>query len=306
MLEAASMPQSHPTAPGAYRGRLAPSPTGLLHVGHARTFWIAYQRALRHRGTLVLRSEDLDRARCKPEFDSAIVTDLAWLGVQWQEGVARGGPYGPYHQSERQSLYQAAFDQLRASGTVYPCSCSRRDVLRALQAPHAGDDEPLYPGTCRPLASPHNPRPVQPANAKVNWRFRVPDGEAVCFMDAFFGFQQFVAGRDFGDFVVWRHDGSPSYQLAVVVDDASMHITEVVRGADLLRSTARQLLLYRALGLDVPAFCHCPLVTDASGMRLAKRNDALSLRQLRVQGTRPEDLRVSWCSELNSLGAKRQ
>jgi glutamyl-tRNA synthetase len=129
---------------------------------------------------------------------------------------------------------------------------------------------------------------------KISWRFRVPDGDPIAFVDGYYGPQEFVAGRDFGDFVVWRHDESPSYQLAVVVDDATMRISEVVRGADLLRSTARQLLLYRALGLTAPRFFHCPLVTDASGQRLAKRHDALSLRTLRTQGVRPEDLVAAW------------
>jgi glutamyl-tRNA synthetase len=295
----ASMAEPEPVAAGTgtmYRGRLAPSPTGLLHVGHAQTFWRAYQRALQHRGVLVLRNEDLDQARCKPEFVEAMLIDLKWFGIHWQEGPDRGGPFGPYNQSQRQVLYRAAFDQLRAAGAVYPCTCSRQDVLRALHAPHAGEDEPIYPGTCRPrpgaaleLAARLR---AQAPNSRLlpSWRFRVPDGEPIRFVDGYYGPQEFVAGRDFGDFVIWRNDHSPSYQLAVVVDDAAMRITEVIRGADLLRSTARQLLLYRALGWNAPAFYHCPLVTDASGVRLAKRHDALSLSKLRGQGARPEEL----------------
>jgi len=270
-----------------YRGRLAPSPTGLLHVGHARTFWTAQERAAARGGTLVLRNEDLDRSRCKPEFVAAMFEDLRWLGFRWQEGPDCGGPFGPYSQSERLEVYRAAFEQLKASGFVYLCTCSRQDVLRAVAAPHAGEDEPIYPGTCRP---PAKMAPGRPAS----WRFRVPDGETLAFVDGRLGAQAFVAGRDFGDFVVWRHDDVPAYQLAVVVDDASMRITEVVRGEDLLRSTARQLLLYRALGLKPPEFYHCQLMTDDSGVRLAKRHDSLSLQKLRETGVRPEELREGW------------
>lgn len=275
-----------------YRGRIAPSPTGSLHLGHARTFWMAQARARAAGGTLVLRNEDLDRARCKPEFVQAVFEDLRWFGFQWQEGPDVGGPFGPYSQSERLALYEAAFEKLRAVGAVYPCTCSRQDVRRALQAPHAGEEEPLYPGTCRP--KPGNAPVPGEHRAKANWRFQVRDGESITFNDGHFGLQDFKAGRDFGDFVVWRHDGIPAYQLAVVVDDAAMRITEVVRGADLLLSTARQLLLYRALGLAAPEFYHCPLMLDDGGNRLAKRHDALSLRALRSRGERPEAIVGGW------------
>jgi glutamyl-tRNA synthetase len=215
--------------------------------------------------------------------------DLKWFGFEWQEGPDCGGPFGPYLQSERLPLYRAAFERLKGSGAVYPCSCSRQDVLRALSAPHAGEDEPIYPGTCRP-AKPSTFN-VQ-RSTKSNWRFRVPDGETISFTDANLGPQQFIAGKDFGDFVVWRHDEIPSYQFAVVVDDAAMKITEVVRGEDLLKSTARQILLYRAFSLVPPRFYHCPLITDASGVRLAKRHDALSLRSLHEGGASPSKLRA--------------
>jgi len=296
------------STPRPYRGRLAPSPTGQLHLGHARTFWVAQQRARQRHGSLVLRIEDLDRERSRSEWDTAIVEDLRWFGFQWQEGPDCGGPDGPYRQTERMPLYRAAFQQLQAGGWVYPCACSRKDVLRALQAPHAGEDEPIYPGTCRPdRRSGRNPAgdpldasaasagpPNHPASRKINWRYRVPDGEIISFRDGGYGPQQFVAGKDFGDFIVWRHDGVPAYQLAVVVDDARMSITEVVRGEDLLKSTARQLLLYRALGQPVPQFYHCPLMTDEKGVRLAKRHEALSLRHLRAQGISPAQLRAQW------------
>jgi glutamyl-tRNA synthetase len=269
----------------SYRGRIAPSPTGYLHLGHARTFWIAQQRARSASGTLILRNEDLDRARCKPEFVTAMYEDLQWFGLEWQEGPDTGGPHAPYNQSERIDLYRHAFEHLREAGLIYPCVCSRKDIQQALQAPHASDDEPIYPGTCRD-------RSVE-SGSRASWRLRIPDGEAISFTDAARGPQTFVAGQDFGDFVVWRHDDFPSYQLAVVVDDAAMRITEVVRGADLLLSTARQLLLYRALDLAPPMFYHCDLMTDESGVRLAKRHDALGLRTLRHRGADPAALRAT-------------
>jgi len=273
-----------------YRGRLAPSPTGYLHLGHARTFWTAQERANEQGGVLVLRNEDLDRQRCKPEFVTAMLEDLRWFGLRWQEGPDVGGPFAPYAQSERMAHYRTAFQRLRSAGLIYPCCCSRQDVLRALQAPHQGEDEPVYPGTCRP--QPGQCAPEVSAERAVSWRFRVPDGGQVDFVDGHFGLQSFKAGADFADFVVWRHDDLPAYHLAVVVDDAAMGITEVVRGADLLRSTARQLLLFAALGHPVPNYYHCPLMTDERGVRLAKRNDALSLRTLRQRGSTPEALRT--------------
>jgi len=291
-----------------YRGRLAPSPTGLLHLGHARTFWVAQERSLAKNGTLVLRNEDLDSARCRVEFVRAMLEDLKWFGFKWQEGPDCGGPVGPYAQSARRDLYIAALNQLRAAGLIYPCACSRKDILTAARAPHAEDDrEPIYPGTCRPNnASRALPAARSPAASKqtaasrtppairANWRFRVPDGETISFPDQNLGQQHFVAGKDFGDFVGWRHADVPSYQLACTVDDATMRLTEVVRGADLLLSTARQLLLYRALGWTPPRFYHCPLMTDSAGARLAKRHDALSLRHLREAGNGPASLRADW------------
>jgi glutamyl/glutaminyl-tRNA synthetase len=278
-----------------YRGRLAPSPTGYLHLGHARTFWSAQERALAAGGVLVLRNEDIDAVRAKMDFVQAMLEDMRWLGLRWQEGPDCGGPYGPYDQSKRGAIYAAAFEQLRSAGHVYPCRCSRKDIQRAMRAPHAGEEEPVYPGTCRPQTT-TVPNPGAEPHGKAHWRFRVRDGESIEFVDGYFGPQHFVAGRDFGDFIVWRNDGVPSYQLSVVVDDAAMRMTEVVRGADLLLSTARQLLLYRALGFPAPAFYHCPLVTDTQGIRLAKRHDALSLRALREQGRTPEEVRERFAS----------
>lgn len=290
----------------SYRGRLAPSPTGLLHLGHARTFWVAQQRARANGGTLILRNEDVDSTRFKLEFVAQMLGDLRWFGFEWQEGPDCGGAFGPYSQSERRSFYVDALEKLRAGGFIYPCTCSRSDIRNAVRAPHAEDDEVIYPGTCRlksgewrvasdtktalATSSPATRHPSRPAN----WRFRVPDGEIISFADGNFGPQQFVAGKDFGDFVVWRHDDVPAYQLACAVDDTEMGVTEVVRGGDLLVSTARQILLYRALGWAPPQFFHCALMLDEKGKRLAKRHDALSLRALREQGKTPETLRRDW------------
>ncbi len=291
-----------------YRGRIAPSPTGYLHVGHARTFWTAWQRARDAGGKMIMRMEDLDPDRSRPIYAEAAYEDLRWLGIRWHEGPDKGGPHAPYVQSKRRSIYLDVWRRLLRGGFLFACSCSRKDLEAASGAPHesssrqapgqqAGtleplDDEPIYPGTCRwNLANaPQLPGPTgvdadTPEGA--NWRFRVPDGEVIEFNDVNLGPQRFIAGVDFGDFVVWRRDGVPSYQLACVADDAEMGITEVVRGADLLKSTARQILLNRALGLKDPQWFHCRLIVDHNGRRLAKRHDALSLRALRQRGLTP-------------------
>ena len=281
-----------------YRGRLAPSPTGLLHLGHARTFWVAAARAALHHGQLILRNEDLDPQRCRAEFVDAMIEDLRWLGIEWSEGPDCGGVFGPYVQSERRGHYLEAWRRLRELGFIYPCTCSRKDVAQAAGAPNDGDDEAVYSGKCRPgPGSKPGGAGLQPSGTEAgdatwaNWRFRVSDGEEICFTDLHLGPQRLVAGKDFGDFIVWRRDDVPAYQLAVVVDDAAMQITEVVRGADLLKSTARQILLFRALGLTVPDYYHCDLVRDEAGVRLAKRHDALSIRKLRELGWSAERVR---------------
>ena len=302
-----------------YRGRLAPSPTGLLHVGHARTFWTAAQRAAERGGTLILRNEDLDPQRRRAEFAQAMIDDLHWLGMSWSEGPDCGGPFAPYVQSERRDWYFAAWKTLLERGMIYPCTCSRRDVAQAAGAPNDSDDEPVYSGKCRPQSFapldrvkdpvPHERNRTAEAAvltwsgksdepAGVNWRFRVPDGEEICFTDLHLGPQLIVAERDFGDFIVWRRDDVPAYQLAVVVDDAAMGITEVVRGADLLKSTARQILLFRALGITAPDYYHCDLVRDHAGLRLAKRYDSLSVRRLRELGCTPEQVRAGDVGDL--------
>lgn len=265
-----------------YRGRLAPSPTGHLHLGHARTFWIAAKRARAAGGTLLLRNDDLDALRFRLDFVDAMLEDLRWLGFTWEEPMVS--------QSARMDRYRAAMARLLAARLIFPCTRSRRDVIEAAGAPHEGgaDDEPVYPREFRPPAE--TPLPPLFEGAPVNWRFRVPDGEELTFIDGHFGPQRAIAGRDFGDFLVWRKDAVPSYQLSCAVDDAELGITEVVRGADLIKSTFRQLLLIRALGHAAPAYYHAPLMLDDRGERLAKRHDALSLRTLRERGVTPEQI----------------
>ncbi len=268
------------TTPPAYRGRIAPSPTGFLHRGHAATFHAAHERARAAKGTLVFRIEDLDPQRSRAVYAQAALEDLRAAGIFWQEGPDVGGPFAPYVQSQRKNFYLAAWKKLRDGGFIYPCARSRKDVQNATQAPHAEDDaEPIFPTQWR-VDTAEALKHETPAG--VNWRFKVPNGETIKFNDALQGEQAFEAGKDFGDFLVWRRDDVPAYELAVVVDDAAMRITEVVRGADLLKSTARQLLLYRALGLQPPGFFHCPLVLDEHGKRLSKRAGATLLNPARV------------------------
>lgn len=278
----------------AYRGRLAPTPSGYLHLGHARTFWTAAQRARAANGVLIFREEDLDTPRCRPEYAAAALEDLRWFGLTWQEGPDVGGPYGPYRQSQRSHFYRAAWSKLLEGGHIYPSPHSRQDVQRALQAPHEEETEAVFPVELRPAHGSWS-RPSEPTG--MNWRFRVPDGETISFTDQRLGAISSVAGLHFGDFIVWRKDGLPAYDLAVVVDDHAMGVTEVVRGEDLVRATARQLLLYRALGWPAPVFYHCPLMRDDQGKRLAKRHASLSLRALAQSGRRPEDLRVGLRTE---------
>jgi len=252
------------------------------------TFWHAQERARQAGGKLVLRIEDLDHDRCRTEFRDAIVEDLHWFGLQWDEGPDIGGPFAPYTQGDRRQTHLAAWKVLRDAGLLYPCTCSRGDVLQSASAPHHEGEEPVYPGTCRTMSGTISDLD---SPAGHNWRFRVPEAEALQFADQRLGRQSATAGRDFGDFIIWRKDDAPAYQLAVVVDDAAMQITEVVRGADLLLSTFRQLLIYRALGLCVPRFYHSELITDSTGQRLAKRHDSLSLRELRNLGVEPMEWR---------------
>lgn len=258
-----------------YTGRIAPTPTGYLHLGHALTFSTAYQRACDAGGRLLFRMEDLDPQRCSDEFARAAMEDLRWLGLAWSGE--------PVFQSRRRHLYLEAWRRLKEAGLIYPCHRSRREI--ASLAPH--EEEPVFPVEWR--SSPEEARSFQEPGG-VNWRFRVPDAESISFLDQNAGPVEKNTLRDFGDFLVWNRDDIPAYELAVVVDDIAMGITEVVRGADLLTSTARQILLYRAFGATPPAWFHCPLVRDAEGRRLAKRTGGLSLRDLRAQGLTAEQV----------------
>ncbi|MGF1465428.1 MAG: tRNA glutamyl-Q(34) synthetase GluQRS [Sandaracinaceae bacterium] len=260
------------------RGRFAPSPTGALHVGTAWSALLGWLRVRGQGGAFVLRVEDLDAPRVVPGAAEAMLEDLRWLGLDWDEGPDVGGPHGPYVQSARLDLYADATARLEAEGHVYPCTCSRKEVAQIASAPH-GPDGPVYPGTCR--AGPRHPR--RPAAL----RLRMPEPPPA-FVDLVAGPSAPGLGR--GDFVVRRKDGVFAYQLAVVVDDAAMGITEVLRGADLLGSTPRQIALYRALERPVPAFAHVPLLHGPDGARLAKRHGAIAIRELRDAGWRAEAL----------------
>jgi len=269
------------------RGRYAPSPTGAIHLGNARTALLAWLDARARGGTFVMRVEDLDRARVPADAEARLLDDLRWLGLDWDEGPDRGGPFAPYRQSERAARYDEAIARLLAAGRAFPCACSRADVARAASAPHAADEDgPRYPGTCRGL-------PAAEVEARAAAQGRAPairfDGraEAFDFVDEVRGAVATGPGG-IDDFVLRRADGTASYQLAVVVDDAAMEIGRVVRGDDLLTSTPRQLALYAALALAPPAFAHVPLVLAPGGERLAKRTRPASLGDLRARGVAPE------------------
>ena len=258
-------------------GRLAPSPTGALHLGNVRTFMIAWLRARAAGGRVILRIEDLDHPRDKPGAAAQAVDDLRWLGFDWDE---------VHSQSERTDLYRAALDRLRAAGLAYPCVCSRRDVESAQSAPHAGE-QLRYPGTCRGRFRSWAEAAAAKGAAPC-WRFRTPPDSVVSFEDEFAGrFEQDVSAA-LGDFPLARDENGAGYTLAVVVDDAAMGVTEVVRGDDLLPATPAQILLQRALGLPTPAYCHVPLVVGPDGRRLAKRHGDTRISSYRKEGLRPE------------------
>ncbi len=268
------------------RGRFAPSPSGQMHLGNIWTALLAWLQVRSLGGAVVLRVEDLDPDRCRPEYTAQIIGDLAWLGLDWDEGPDSGGPYGPYRQDERRRLYAAALESLAARGLVYPCYCTRAEIRAAASAPHAGDAdaESAYPGTCRNRGGERAPSGCRlPA-----LRLVVPD-ETIAFTDGLHGHVAQNLAAACGDFIVRRADGVHAYQLAVVVDDAAMKITHVLRGDDLLSSTPRQLYLYRLLGHTPPAFAHVPLLLSPDGHRLSKRQQSLALGYLRERGvTAPE------------------
>lgn len=270
------------------RGRYAPSPTGQLHLGNVRTALLAWLQIRLTDGVFVLRIEDLDQPRTRPGSTEQIIDDLRWLGLDWDEGPDCGGPLGPYHQSARHGIYAEAMHQLEEMGRVFPCFCSRKDIAQAASAPHAGDEIATYPGTCRDLSPDQRQarQALRPERSPA-WRFRA-DAQVLCFDDVIAGKQAQDLRHEAGDFVLRRADTLFAYQLAVVVDDWLMGMTDVVRGADLLSSTPRQLALFAALGAGwTPNFWHVPLLHDANGKRLSKRDGSDSLAILRARGDAP-------------------
>ncbi|WP_426450254.1 tRNA glutamyl-Q(34) synthetase GluQRS [Paenibacillus sp. S-38] len=267
------------------RGRFAPTPSGLLHIGNAFTALLAWLQIRAASGSFVLRIEDIDTARSRPEYTEQLLKDLAWLGLDWDEGPDIGGPYASYEQRSRLEAYASAVRRLGEDGWLYPCYCSRAELKAVARAPHGlASEGAAYPGLCRHLTAAE--RAQRAARKEPALRFAVPPREVV-FTDGLQGRQQVAAGS-LGDFVVRRADGVFSYQLAVVLDDAAMGITDVLRGADLLDSTPRQLLLCEALGLRPPAYHHVPLLCAPDGSRLSKRDRSLTLAALRSAGVPPQ------------------
>lgn len=273
-------------------GRFAPSPSGRMHLGNVFCALLAWLAARAEHGTIILRHEDLDPERCPRRYAEQLEEDLLWLGLDWDEGGSRGGPHGPYYQSERTRLYEDAYELLQSRGLVYPCFCSRAE-LHASEAPHLSDGRILYSGRCRHLTE--EERQVLAAHRRPAGRLMVPDQE-VGFLDLACGPYCENLAHDCGDFLIRRSDGVFAYQLAVVVDDALMGVTQVVRGRDLLDSTPRQLYLYRLLGYLPPDFGHIPLLLDPAGARLSKRDAALDLGVLRKRFSAQEILGILACA----------
>ena len=272
----------------AVTGRFAPSPSGRIHLGNILCCLLAWLSARQKGGRVILRIEDLDIARCPRRYGEQMCRDIQWLGLDWDEGPVIGGPSGPYEQSRRTALYQAALRRLEAQGLVYPCFCTRAE-LHAASAPHREDGQVVYPGTCRGLTAEQAAERARRTGRAPALRLWVPE-EEITFTDGPMGEYREWLPADCGDFLLRRSDGIFAYQLAVVVDDAAMGVTEVVRGADLLASTPRQLLLYRLLGLEAPAFYHFPLLLGSDGQRLSKRNADAGLDTLGERYTAPEIL----------------
>ena len=285
-------------------GRFAPSPSGRMHLGNLFCSLLAWLSARSAGGRVVLRIEDLDTQRCLPRYADQLEGDLRWLGLSWDEGGSGGGPHGPYYQSRRTQLYQAALNRLEAQGLVYPCFCTRAQ-LRAASAPHREDGQTVYPGTCRALSRAEIARRVRESGGPPALRLRVPD-ETVTVPDGHLGRYRESLRGDCGDFLLRRSDGLFAYQLAVVVDDAAMGVTQVVRGADLLSSAPRQLLLYRLLDLPAPEFIHLPLLLSPDGRRLSKRERDVGLPELERRYT-PEEIvgKLAYLAGLNPTARPR-
>jgi glutamyl-tRNA synthetase len=281
-------------------GRLAPSPTGAQHLGNAKTYLLAYWSARSSGSRIVLRIEDVDSPRVKPWAIQQAIEDLRWLGIDWDEGPDVGGDSAPYMQSDRMPMYRDALSRLIDRDRVFPCTCTRKDIEAAGSAPHFDHEGAVYPGTC----SRWHPGDALPPAGKFCWRFRAAE-QTVSFTDRMLGPQQCVPATGLGDFPVTQKSGSPSYQLAVVVDDAAMGITEVVRGDDLVASTFRQIDLYQALGLAVPTFAHVPLVLGSDRRRLAKRHGDTRLSHYRALGVLPESI-VGWAAHCAGLVPDRE
>jgi glutamyl-tRNA synthetase len=274
-----------------HRTRLAPSPTGALHLGNARTFLVNWLLARQKGWRIVLRIEDIDGPRIKRGADRLAIDDLRWLGIDWDEG--------PVYQSQRAALYDGAIHRLLDQRDAYYCACTRREAQLAASAPHAEDGSAPYPGTCRGRFKTIDDARAALDGREPTVRFRVPD-ETVEFDDAFAGRVRHDVEKQLGDFVIRKADGTPAYQIAVVVDDADQRVTEVVRGDDLLDSTPRQILLYRALGMSdrIPRYTHLPLVVGPDGKRLAKRHGDTRLSAYRERGVPAERvlaLLARWC-----------
>ncbi len=272
------------------RGRFAPSPTGEIHLGNVWAALLAWLHARQLGGTFVLRVEDLDPDRSRPELADAQLADLRWLELDWDEGPDIGGPQGPYVQSERAAHYERAIEVLAGQDLLYPCYCTRAEIRAAASAPHGSAARGDYPGTCRNL-TPGERQEREAHGRRPCLRVRMPETPApIRFDDLLYGVVEEDVARESGDFVVRRSDGVHAYQLAVVVDDGLMGITHVVRGADLLSSTARQIWLHQRLGSMSPRFGHVPLLVGADGHRLSKRHASLSVARLRGAGAKPEKI----------------
>jgi glutamyl-tRNA synthetase len=303
-------------------GRLAPSPTGSLHIGNVRTFLWAWLSIRKAGGRIILRIEDLEKPASQGILEN-MLSDFKWLGFDWEEGpvwtgeeeirfragqhldISETGPDGPYIQTQRGGKYSKIFEYLKTRGMIYPCVCSKKDYADVLTAPHEGDMEPRYPGTCRGRFATFEEAARSMKNGKLPvWRFMVPDTGPVHFHDRCFGEQAFDVARTVGDFVTFKTPEQPAYQLAVIADDAEMGVTEVVRGDDLIPSTARQILLLKALEAKIPEYGHVPLVVGMDGKRLAKRHGDVRISTLRRHGASPENI-IGKLAEWSGLPVKK-